>query len=310
VAGFPVVLGLDYGGSKVAAAVCDPAGNRLATTIVDNRAEDSARACFERGVVAGQDLISKLSDAAELVAVGACTFGIPFDDRVELAPNISEWTALAFGDELRKAFPGLAVRLATDVKAAAMAEVRWGALQGCDPALYLNLGTGLAAAIVVNGTVVDGRHGAAGEIAYNVRRVREVGVPLGGRTTLEEVVSGKALARNASRVSGRAMRAAEVFAESPSDPQVDAVLDEFVAELCMHVANLAIAVDAARIAVGGGMVRSWDQLELPLRRALDAAVPYPPELVLARFPFDAPLVGALALGVEAASAVIGVGAHA
>ena len=307
---FPVILGLDYGGSKVAAAVCDPAGNRLATTVVDNRAEDGAYACFQRGVAAGQELIARVSDDADPIAVGACTFGIPFDDRVELAPTIPDWSGLAFGEELRKAFPGLAVRLATDVKAAAMAELRWGALRGCDPGLYLNLGTGIAAAVVVNGAVISGRHGAAGEIAYNVRSADEVGVPLAQRISLEEVVSGKALARNATRVAGRPMRAAEVFAAASEDAVLAAVLDELVAELCLHVTNLAIAVDAERIAVGGGMVRSWELLEPPLRRALDAAVPYPPELVVARFPFDAPLVGALALGVAAAAEVIGVGATA
>ena len=73
----------------------------------------------------------------------------------------------------------------------------------------------------------------------------------------------------------------------------------------MHVVNLAVAVDPARIVVGGGMVRSWARLAPGLRRALDAAVPFPPELVTAEFPFDAPLIGALALGVAAASVVLG-----
>jgi len=71
------------------------------------------------------------------------------------------------------------------------------------------------------------------------------------------------------------------------------------------VANLAIAVDPLRIVVGGGLVGSWDRIAPELRRALDAAVPFPPELTVARFPSDAPLVGALALGVEAAGAVLG-----
>jgi glucokinase len=53
------------------------------------------------------------------------------------------------------------------------------------------------------------------------------------------------------------------------------------------------------------MVRSWSRIAPTLRRALDAAVPFPPELVVAEFPFDAPLIGALALGVEAAGAVLG-----
>jgi glucokinase len=48
------------------------------------------------------------------------------------------------------------------------------------------------------------------------------------------------------------------------------------------------------------MVRSWDVIGPRLRAALDAAVPFPPELVPAAFPYDAPLIGALALGAEAA----------
>jgi predicted NBD/HSP70 family sugar kinase len=73
---------------------------------------------------------------------------------------------------------------------------------------------------------------------------------------------------------------------------------------------VAIAIDPIRTAVGGGMVRSWQHIEGGLRRALDAAVPYPPELVRARFPYEAPLMGALALGTDAARQVLARGAPA
>ena len=66
---------------------------------------------------------------------------------------------------------GTPVTMATDVKAAALAEARWGALAGVDPGVYLNLGTGLAAAIVAGGRVLAGANGAAGEIGYNLRRL-------------------------------------------------------------------------------------------------------------------------------------------
>ena len=64
--------------------------------------------------------------------------------------------------------------------------------------------------------------------------------------------------------------------------------------------NLTVAIDPARIAVGGGMVRSWQRLHGGLRRALDAAVPFPPELVVADFPYDAPLRGVLSLATVSA----------
>jgi glucokinase len=216
----PVVLGFDFGGTKIATAVCDLKGNRLASATVCTGAgtgapaagepgaagpaaagpdgDRGAQAIFGRGIQAARDLLAASAPGRELAAVGAATFGIPFEDRVELAPAIDGWESLALGRELRAAFEGAEVRMATDAKAAATAEVRWGALNGCDPGVYLNLGTGLAAAIVIGGQVVSGGNGAAGEIGYNLRAVSDVGRSLGQRMPLEDVVSGQGLARQAS----------------------------------------------------------------------------------------------------------------
>jgi glucokinase len=202
-------------------------------------------------------------------------------------------------------FEGAEIRLATDVKAAAQAEAEWGALAGCDPGIYLNLGTGLAVAIVANGAVVAGSHGAAGEIGYNLRHLTDVGQLLDDRLPLEGAVSGMALTRAARNVFPTAESAAAVFERAADNPWVARLVTDFIAELSYHLVNLAIAVDPARIVVGGGMVRSWDQLYGGLREALDAAVPFPPDLVRADFPFDAPLMGALALGLAAAREVRG-----
>jgi glucokinase len=90
-----------------------------------------------------------------------------------------------------------------------------------------------------------------------------------------------------------------VFSSTTERPALGRLLDEFLDELAFHLINLTIAVDPQRIAVGGGMVRSWDVIGPRLRAALDAAVPYPPELIPAAFPYEAPLIGALAIGVEA-----------
>jgi glucokinase len=116
---------------------------------------------------------------------------------------------------------------------------------------------------------------------------------------LEEVVSGGALLAAATAAAPDVDGAAAVFAAAADHPGLGRVLDEFLDELAFHLVNLTIAVDPHRIAVGGGMVRSWNILAPRLRAALDAAVPYPPELVQAAFPYDAPLLGALALGSDA-----------
>jgi glucokinase len=298
----PIVLGLDFGGTKIAMAVCEPDGELRASTTVSSGGELGARASFERGIKAAREVLAAAAPGREVAAVGVSTFGIPFEDRVELAPTIEGWGELPLGQEVRAAFPGAAVRLATDAKAAAQAEVRWGALAGCDPAIYLNLGTGLSAAIVVGGKVLHGSNGAAGEIGYNLRVPADVGIPLAARTMLEDMISGQALARRAAghAAHGEPIGAAEVFEAGRDVPGLDHLVTDFVAELAFHVVNLAIAINPVRIAVGGGMVRSWDRLRPGLQDALTAGVPFPPELVVARFLSDAPLIGAVGLAVDAA----------
>ena len=252
-----------------------------------------------------------------LVAVGACTFGIPFATGVALSPAIRGWDELPLLASLEEAF-GVPVTLVTDVKAAAAAEMCRGALVGANPALYLNLGTGLAVAIVHDGKVMTGAHGASGEIGYNLRSAADLGLAAdheGRAVLLEDVVSGMGIARSVARLNGKAASpaapaspasaaglggAADVFDRALADPIYEKVLEEFLRELCYHLVNLTIAVDPERIAVGGGMVRSWEVLEPALRVALDAHVPYPPELVVGTFPYDAALRGALDSGLELA----------
>ena len=298
-----VLLGIDFGGTKIATAVCDLAGNKLASAVVDSLGERGARASFDHGVAAAAELVSTHAAGAAIAAVGVATFGIPFEDRVELAPAIDGWERLELGRELRAAFPGALIRMATDTKAAGQAEARWGALAGSDPAIYLNLGTGLAAAIVTGGRVLAGSQGAAGEIGYSLRESGDVGRTTGLRIPLEDMVSGLALQRRASLLRARAdahqLTAADVFAAAASDADLNDLVSDFVDELAFHVVNLAIAVNPARIAVGGGITRSWDRIGPRLAEALRASVPYPPDLVLAHFPHDAPLLGAVALAVDA-----------
>jgi glucokinase len=296
----PVVLGIDFGGTKIAVAVCDLTGNKLASVVVNSLGERGARVSFDHGVQTAKALLAESAGGARLAGVGVATFGIPFDDRVELAPAITDWDALELGRELRAAFPGTTVELATDAKAAAQAEVRWGSLAGADPAVYLNMGTGLAAAIVIGGQVLAGRDGAAGEIGYNLRDVADVGTPDGQRIMLEDMVSGMALQRRASSPD-RQLTAADVFDRTDDEAGLDDLITAFVDELAFHLVNLAILVNPAKIAVGGGITRSWDRIEPRLAEALRAGVPYPPDLVLAHFPHDAPLLGAVGLAIDAAT---------
>ena len=100
----PVVLGIDFGASKIAVAASALDGTRLASRTVPTRAHSGARAVFDRGVAAARGLLTGAPAGRALAAVGVSTVGIPFDDRVELAPTIPGWEQFALGHELRAAF--------------------------------------------------------------------------------------------------------------------------------------------------------------------------------------------------------------
>ncbi len=293
-----VVLGLDFGGTKVAAATCDLDGRQLHREIISTRSDEGGEAVLARGLDAAGELLSRLGNPP-LDGIGVATIGVPNGRFVELAPAIPGWEHIPLAERVADAL-GAPVRLANDVKAAAVAEARWGALAGADPALYVNLGTGLAAAIVVGGEVVTGAHGAAGEIGYLLVSPADLDTPPEERPVLEHVVSGMGLAAAGSRRLGRPLSALEVFNGSDTDAALAAVVDEFVTLLALHLVNLAVALDPERIAIGGGFVRSWSRFSPRIEQALKAGVPFPPVLVPARHPDDAALLGALCLGMQAA----------
>jgi glucokinase len=231
-----------------------------------------------------------------LEGVAAATFGVPLPDRVLLAPNVPGWGELPLAQRLAEGLGFAPVAVCNDVRAAVHAELRWGLLRGTDVGFYLNLGTGLSLGLVVGGRVVDGAHGAAGEIGYNLRRPGEPGVAA-GRAPLEEQVSGKAIGERATALFGEPLTAAATFARRHLPPVrlfIDATLDE----LAMHVANLANALDPSRIVIGGGMMEMAEHILPRLREQLARAVPFPPEVLPARFLHDGALHGAVALALD------------
>ena len=157
------VLGIDFGGTKVALCI-DAAGLVRASDRIDIPAGTSAHEVLGLTINAARRMLD--ASASPVTAVGIVTPGIVHDHRIELAPNVDGWSELSLRERLVDGLGISAVVVGNDVKSAALAEATTGALVGVNPGLYLNLGTGVAAAMVVNGTVVHGAHGASGEIGY------------------------------------------------------------------------------------------------------------------------------------------------
>src|SRR3954468_18372942 len=289
-----VVAALDFGGTKIALATATPTGEILEQARIDTEPEGGAERALRRAMDAAHGLLARAD--GRCLAVGAVCPGIPRADRVLLAPNVPGWGDLAFEREVRAALGVERVAVRNDVKAAAEAEVRWGALRGAAPAVFVSLGTGIAAAIAAGGRVLDGAHGASGELAYVLRGADDELAFADGHAPLEERAAGRFIGERASHVAGRPLTGAEAFASD--DPRVAALVDATLDELAAQVANLAILVDPERIAVGGGLMGSPERVLGAIRRRLDRAAPFPPELVAARFVHDGALRGALALGLD------------
>lgn len=292
------VVAIDFGGTKIAVATADLEGEILEQERILTNAPDGALQAVERAVAVARDLMAHTAErtGGRCIAAGAASPGIIEPERILLAPNVPGWEQLALGEMLSAGLGLAQVAVGNDAKAAAAAEVRWGSLRGADPAVYLTLSTGIAAALVIGGKVVNGAHGASGEIGYSLRGIADDTGAADGRSPLEEAVGGRALGERGSRLLGEELTAAELFAHS--DVRARFLIDEALAELAVHVANLAILIDPARIAVGGGLMNSGDLILSALNYRLRFAVPFPPEVVAARFIDDAALRGAVALALS------------
>ncbi|MFG6195741.1 ROK family protein [Nonomuraea sp. JJY05] len=277
------VLGIDVGGTKVAIGVSAADGPALSAHVRLDTGPDT----LARALAAARAL-----DGAP-AAVGFSTCGVIRDGAVRLAPNVPGWEGLELPRLLQEAYGATPVAIDNDVNAAAAAELRWGALRGVSTGVYLNLGTGLAAALVVDGRVVPGAHGAAGEIGYLQVTPGEPAFA-DGRVPLEERVSGGALAARGAALLGRPVTTAELLGGLLGD-RARELVDEALRTLAMNVANLCVVLDPERLVVGGGMMGASELILPRLAAEIGRAVPFPPEVRPARFADEAPLLGALAL---------------
>lgn len=308
-AGF--VLGIDFGGTKVALRTARPSAETpaypatpafpetLGSAVLPTLAERGAAQVVSRTLARAARLVADTERAhgGRLRSVAAVSPGIVLADRILLAPNVPGWDRLSLARLLADGMGRPHVRVGTDAKAGALAESRWGVLAGVPCGILLNLGTGIAIAVVVEGRVLDGAHGAAGEIGYALVEPGQAGFRQ-GRAPLEEQVSGSGMAAHVSALLRRPVTTAQAFALAADDGAVRGVLDRALDLLAQHVANLAIVLDPAVVAVAGGVTHN--ELVLPrIMAALAGAVPFPPALVPARFRTEAPLMGALAMALDA-----------
>ena len=276
-----LVIGVDIGGTKVAAAVVDEAGVMIEKLRVDTPA--STPGAVNDAIA---DLVWKLREKYEVEAVGMGAPGFVSADRstVLFTPNLS-WRAEPLGAEMTERLK-LPVVVENDANCAAWAEVRFGAARGERNVVVLTIGTGIGGGIIIGGQLVRGEYGIAAEIGHmNVVIEGGLRCGCGNRGCWEQYGSGRALVRDAqdfARISpSLAQRMLELSGGDPDkitgpevtqaakegDPAALEIYRVIAGSIGYGMADLAAALDPAVFVIGGGVADAGELLREPTEKA-------------------------------------------
>lgn len=335
------VVGIDIGRSRIRVALADLDGTIRGRREVPTAIEEQERRSPD-AVTADAIVLTATRLAREVVAeaglgwdrvvhtvVGTPGVFDPATDEVRYAGSLPGWGRAGVVDRLRREL-GTSLAVHNDANLAALGEYAFGAGRGCPLLVFLMVGTGVGAGIVVNGQVFDGAHGAAGEVGYLPfpqnpdqqnpdsadRGAGQSGAALPRQD--DQTPDGAGFPGSHSAYSQRGMLdaaaggsavtalAAAAGASAARDPK--AVFDaaragEAAAMAAVHaeagrlahaVAAVAAMLDPALVILGGGIGDNCDLLLDPLLDALESLTPLRPPVVAAALGGDAVLLGAIA----------------
>ncbi len=311
-----VVVGVDIGGSKVAAGLVDANGeirvrNRtpMLTTGTPSNGLDAVSTAI-RG------LFSDASPPTRFGAIGICAPGPlnPDTGVIINPPNLAIWHNYPLAEEMRRLY-SVPIKVDNDANAAALAEAKWGAGRGYRNIFYASVGTGIGTGIVFDGRIYHGRTGAAAEGGH-------LGIdrngPLcncGKRGCIETLAAGPAIARRAQQKLARNPKSLLVEmaggniqavnsemvgkAHAAGDPVAKEVMRETLDLLAYWLGNIIDLLEPDILVIGGGVSSLLGPFLDEIRQCWQGAClnPCPQDipLVLAHYGEDAGIAGAAAL---------------
>jgi glucokinase len=311
-----LAIGVDVGGTKVAAGVVDEQGRIIAKL---KRSTPAASPPLTEQAIA--DVVTELLAAHEVTAIGLGAAGFVDGARATMlfAPNLA-WRDEPLKQRVEERL-GRAVVVENDANASAWAEARFGAARGYRDVMLVAVGTGIGAAIIIGGELYRGRWGIAGEPGH-VRVVPDGRLcGCGNRGCWEQYASGNALVAEAREFARRtpkgAMRLLQLgggLPEGISGPEITQAANEGdpAALRCFQtvggwlgqgLADLAAVLDPACFVIGGGVSEAGELLLEPARTAFERALtgrghrPFA-EISVAQLGENAGIVGAADLARE------------
>ena len=259
-----LVLAVDVGGTDMKAALVDGDANPLAF-----RSQPTPRT--PAGIV---DAVASLAgELGNAQAIGLAVPGVVDEERgVAVWSENLEWRDVPFVALLTERC-GLPVALGHDVRTGALAETRIGAARGMSDVVYLSIGTGIAAGIVLGGRLHAGG-GYAGEIGHTPAGHDEP-CACGGAGCLEAIASAAAIARRYTARSGRPVTGAKEVLQA-GDADALAVWDEALDALAAALAWIASVIAPEAVVIGGGLSRAGAALFDPLNARIPRHLTFQP----------------------------------
>ena len=257
-------FGIDLGGTTAKIGLFKTTGELLEKWEVPTDTSNAGEHILKNLAAAVQGKMQEKGLAAEQVeGVGVGVPGPVLDSRIVpiICANLGGWGKHNVAEELGGMLGGIKVLVGNDANVAALGEIWMGAAKGCRSAVMVTLGTGVGGGVIVNGKVIDGTHGAGGEIGHiTVDRHETAACGCGKHGCLEQYSSATGVVR------GTEFAAKDVFdAARNGDALAAREVDEMTDTLGMALATIAATVDPEMFMVGGGVSRAGDVLFAPLR---------------------------------------------
>ncbi len=287
----PYVIGLDLGGTNAVFGIVDARGEIKATTAIKTQQYDTAEGFVQASVDALQIIIDQVGGIDKIKAMGiGAPNGNYYKGTIEIAPNI-KWAhdcIVPLGQMFSEKLNGIPVAVTNDANAAAIGEMVYGVARGMKNFIVITLGTGVGSGVVVNGQLVYGSDGFAGELGH-VTMVRGAeGRSCGcGRTgCLEAYCSATGVARTARELLATTTRPSILRDMKPEDiTSLDVSIaagkgDELANEIYQFTgkmlgeacADFAAFSSPEAFIFFGGMVKAGELIMKPIREAYDAHV--------------------------------------
>jgi glucokinase len=262
-----VFVGVDIGGTKVAAGLVDANGEILS----QQRVPMVSNASAQEGLSAVLQAIAQVlpNGDAQVSGIGICAPG-PLDPTTGVIlnpPNVPCWRNFRLAEAVQKVYR-VPVRVDNDANGAALAEARWGAGRGCPSVFYATIGTGIGTGIIFDGRIFHGRTGAAGEGGHVSIDYRGPLCNCGKPGCIEVLASGTAIAKRAREkiAGGRKSSMLELAggnlgavtgeiigqAFAAGDPLAKAILTETAEMVALWLGNMIDLLDPHVIVIGGG----------------------------------------------------------